>query len=437
MLTWILRGWLLCVVVLCSVPSAHALSNEAFQALHTFSRVLHDIANYYVEPVDEEKLVEGAMQGMLEALDPHSAYLEPQVYKALRSETGGRFSGVGIEITLKQGWITVVSPIDDSPAARAGIKPGDRIVKINGKSTKQMNIGDAVKEMRGSQGSKVVLTIMRVGSRTPMDVALRRERIQVLSVRGELLAPGYPYIRLTGFQEQTYEDLLAALREYSKQGAIRGLILDLRNNPGGLLEQAVSVSDLFIRDGVILTTVSRGKEVDRREAHGSGTEPEYPIVILVNGGSASAAEIVAGALQDHKRALVIGSQTFGKGSVQTVIEMDDGSALKLTIARYYTPSKRSIQAFGIPPDVIVPEESPRATPKAETGEEKTAPLTEASLPGHLKGRGKHHKTRSAQRVRLPEVHMKAGDIDYQRAVALALLENGTAARLTGRRGFQP
>lgn len=426
-------GAILCFIIICALPpQVAALSKEGFGSLHTFSRVLHDISTYYVEPVDESRLLEGAMQGMLESLDPHSAYLPPQYYKALRQETGGRFTGVGLEVMPKRGWLTVVSPIDGSPAAHAGIKPGDQIIKINGESTKQMDSSAAVAKMRGKPGTSVRITILRPGTRMPFDVSLRRANVQVQSVRSELLAPGFPYIRLTGFQEHTYDDLLAAMKTFTAQGKIQGLVLDLRNNPGGLLEQAVAICDLFLRDGVILTTVSRGKEIDRRVAHADGTEPNYPIVILVNGGSASASEIVTGALQDHKRALVVGTQTFGKGSVQTLIELDDGSALKLTVARYYTPSKRAIQAFGIPPDVIAgdtaPGEKAAADAAATNGEKEDRP-TEATLPGHLKAEA-HRSNIARLKIPLPKVRMTPGDVDYQRAVGLALLQNGTAARYT-------
>lgn len=424
---------LLCVVACVGTP-AHvlALSEPGFEALHVFSKVLHQIESYYVEPVDESQLVRGAIRGMLDSLDPHSAYMAPALYRQLKTETGGHFGGVGIEVTLRKGWLTVVAPIEGSPAARAGIKAGDRIVKINGASTKELDISEAVARMRGRPGSRVTLTVLRGESRHPFEVGLMRETVKVASVRAEVLDGAYGYVRITNFQEQTERDLSAALTDLSGKGALqKGLILDMRNNPGGLLDQAVGVADLFIEKGLLVSTQTRDKVIDRREARSEGTQASYPIIVMVNGGSASASEIVAGALQDHGRGIVLGTQSFGKGSVQTVIELEDGSALKLTVARYYTPNGRSIQAFGITPDIVVEEQSSK---KAEEGEAEAAPrerFSEKTLPGHLEkseggaqglGRG------ASRRGKFPPVEVDPNVEDYQKAVALAYLKSSAIQR---------
>lgn len=410
--------------------STFALGKPGFENLDTFSRVLHNILEYHVDPPSEDVLVQGAIRGLFESLDPHSGYLAPRHLRSLKTETEGRFGGVGVEVIPKGGWLTVVAPLDGSPAAVAGIRAGDRIVKIDGVSTKEMSVGEAVSKMRGRPGSSVSLTVLRRGARAPHDVVLRRAIVSAPSVRVELTDPGYPYVRITSFREQTFRDVVEVLDKAAAQHPIQGLVLDLRNNPGGLLDQSVSVSDLFLKKGVIVMTESRGQVVDKQEAHADGTQPDYPIVILINGGSASAAEIVTGALQDHRRAVILGTQSFGKGSVQTVIEFEDRSALKLTVARYYTPSKRSIQAFGITPDIIVPEDHPQQ--KADVGTAQSTvekETSEAKLPRHLKSRGRAATARTGRwQVPIPKLSPSAG-ADYQRAAAFSLLKNGTIARL--------
>ncbi len=371
----LMKRLLLASTFLLVSANAFALTDKGYESLHTFSRVLQQVETNYVDPVDDQQLVRGAIRGLMDVLDPHSVFMPPAVYKELRMETGGRFAGVGLEVTIKRGWITVVSPIEGSPADHAGVKAGDRIIKINGKSAREMDLSEAVGLMRGKSGSHVELTLLREDNKHPFDVVLTRKVIQVPSIRAELLPDHIGYARITSFQERTAPDLADALHTMEKSGPLNGLILDMRNNPGGLLDQAVSVSDLFLQSGTIVTTESRRKEIDRRVATAEGTEPNYPIVVLVNGGSASASEIVAGALQDNARALVMGTQSFGKGSVQSVMELDDGSALKLTIARYFTPSGRSIQALGITPDVLVGETPGKLPPKRL--------VREASLPHHL------------------------------------------------------
>lgn len=389
-----------------------ALSEKGFETLGVFTKILHYVEKDYVEAVDEEDLLHGAIRGMLSTLDPHTVYLSPKVYKHLKADTSGTFGGVGLEITVREGWVTVVSPIEGSPALKAGIRSGDRILKIDGKSTKGLDLGAVVKEMRGKHGQKVTLTIGRKGLKKPFDIVLTRQTIKAPSVQSEMVENKYLYVKMSSFQERTASDLNKILEKQKKKILENGLILDLRNNPGGLLNQAVQISDLFLEEGVIVTTAARGKEIDRREASLNGDREYFPMIILVNGGSASAAEIVAGALQDHGRALVLGTQTFGKGSVQSVVELEDGSALKITIARYFTPKGRSIQADGIHPDVLV-EPIP---PKAETSEEEEAPLRlrEEMLKGHLKGTEEEAKKAEpfAEALR-----------DYQKEVAINYLKS--------------
>lgn len=346
---------------------ALALTEKGYGALHVFTKIIHYVEDNYVSAVDEENMIRGAIRGMLSTLDPHTVYMTPEVYRELKVDTSGRFDGIGIEVAIRDGWLTVVSAIRGSPADLAGIQAGDRIVKVNGHPTRDLNLSEAVTLMRGKRGSRVVLNISRHGVKGPLDVTITRRIIKVPSVSASLHDGGIGYVAISSFQQGTTKSVEKALGELAAKGPLVGLVLDLRRNPGGLLEQAVSVADIFLDKGVIVTTQSRGKEVDRREAHGEGTEPNYPMLILVDGGSASAAEIVAGALQDNKRAAVMGTTSFGKGSVQTVIDLDDGSGLKLTIAHYLTPSGRVIQDHGIDPDVEVPAKRPQ--PKAAEGAE--------------------------------------------------------------------
>jgi len=348
-----------------------ALSDNMYEDLKVFTDVIGLIQKDYVEETKSKDLINGAIKGMLETLDPHSGFMPPNMFKEMQEETKGRFEGLGIEITVKDGILTVVSPIEGTPAFRAGVLAGDQIIKIDGELTKNFTLVDSVKRMRGPRGTKVTITIMREGLTKPKDFTLVREVIPVRSVRYELLEKNYGYVRLSQFQEKTdsdFEKALKALEEESK-GALKGLVLDLRNNPGGLLDQAVKISDRFIDSGIIVSIDGRREEAKQKwPAHPDGTMTRYPLVVLVNGGSASGAEIVAGAIQDHGRGILVGTQTFGKGSVQTIIPLKDGSGLRLTTARYFTPSGRSIQAKGIVPDIIVKpsrpeEEKESVTPK--------------------------------------------------------------------------
>ncbi len=335
-----------------------AKSVSDYEYIGQLTDVMSIIKKSYVEEVDTKKLIQGAINGMLTALDPHSSFMPPDSFKDLKIETQGSFGGLGIEISMKDGVLTVISPIEDTPAMRAGIKSGDQIIRIDDKFTKDLTINDAVKRMRGVKGTKVILTIMRDGFDRPKEFSLIRDVIQVKSVKFRMLDNGYGYLRIAQFQERTDDDMVKALKTMVSENSgkqLSGLVIDLRNDPGGLLDQAVRVSDHFIPSGkMIVYTEGRDKDAKMEfKASSRSKEPNYPIVVLINSGSASASEIVAGALQDHKRAIIMGVQSFGKGSVQTIIPLSDDSGLRLTTARYFTPSGRSIQAKGITPDITV------------------------------------------------------------------------------------
>jgi carboxyl-terminal processing protease len=359
-------------------------TEHRFEKLDVFARVLSYVEANYVEDVDERKLVYGAVKGMMRTLDPHSDFMTPEEFADMRADTDGEFGGVGIEINDDGGVIVVVEPLANSPAARGGLLPGDRIVAIDGKPTKGRPSAETSSRLRGKPGTEVKVSVARKGWDEPHPIVLIRELIHVQAVETRLLEPGVGYVRLKQFQERTDEEVLAGLTRLRADsgGGLNGLVLDLRGNPGGLLDQAVKVADLFLETGVIVSTVGRGgKKLEEERAHEAGTWEGFPMVVLVNGGSASASEIVAGALQDNGRALVIGTQTFGKGSVQSVYELVDGSGLKLTIARYYTPSGRSIQEKGISPDVVVEQ--------LDSGKLRDAKVAEPSqrerdLDGHLR-----------------------------------------------------
>jgi len=372
-----------------AVRRAQALTDDTYKELQTFANVLAIVQKNYVEPVSTKRLINGAISGMLGSLDPHSAYLTPDLYRDLEVETRGSFGGLGIEITIKNDLLTVVAPIEGTPAYQAGIKAGDQIVKINDDFTKGMALTDAVKLMRGPRGSKIHLTIHRDSLPDLFTVAVTREVIKIQSVKTKNLKDGYAYIRITTFQDGTSDDVEKAMAKFQKEnhGRIKGLVLDLRDDPGGLLNQAVRVSDEFLDGGLIVYTQGRLESQQQKYfAHKKKDSQDYPIVVVVNGGTASASEIVAGALQDQRRAIIEGTQTFGKGSVQTILPLDDSSALRLTTARYYTPNGRSIQAVGITPNEVV--ELPKATlaslevPGVEINHD--AEIHESDLPRHFK-----------------------------------------------------
>ena len=374
-IVWLILFWFVSGLVVGGfyVHKVSARSDKTYEKLRIFTEVLEIVKKNYVEEANTEDLISGAIEGMLNSLDPHSAYLSPDMYRELQVETKGSFGGLGIEIAIRDRILTVIAPIEDTPAYSAGIKAGDKILKIEGETTKGLSLMKCVKKLRGPKGTEVTITIMREGFTRPKDFTIVRAIIQIKSVKFKTLEKGYGYLRVLQFQEQTSVDLreaLDALQKENPQG-INGLILDLRNNPGGLLDQAVAVADFFLDHGLIVVVKGRGsQEKITFKAHKEGTLPPWPIVVLVNHGSASASEIVAGALQDYGRGVILGTKTFGKGSVQTIIALEDGSGLRLTTARYYTPSGRSIQDEGIHPDVPVSaEEISHAEAKKEPPED--------------------------------------------------------------------
>jgi len=353
--------------------------------LRTFTEIFAKIKNDYVEPIEDKALLENAIRGMLAGLDPHSAYLVPDDYKELQAGTSGEFGGLGIEVGMEDGFVKVISPIDDTPADRAGVKAGDLIIRLDDTPVKGMALSDAVKIMRGKPGTDIVLTIVRDGEDKPLSITITRDVIRVTSVKSRMLDPGYGYVRISQFQSRTGDNLREALEKLEEEsgGPLKGLVLDLRNNPGGVLSAAVSVSDAFIKDGIIVYTEGRLDDAKLKfNAKPTDILNGAPMVVLVNGGSASASEIVAGALQDHQRAIIMGGKTFGKGSVQTILPMDNGSALKLTTAKYYTPSGTSIQATGISPDIEL--ENLKIT---DSEAAPTSRIKEANLARHLQGDG--------------------------------------------------
>ncbi len=385
--------------------------------LRTFTEVFSRIKADYVEPVEDKKLLRDAIQGMLAGLDPHSSFLDPEGFKELRVGTEGEFGGLGIEVTMEDGFVKVVSPIEDTPAARAGLKTGDLIIRLDNKAVKGMALNEAVKQMRGKPGSDIVLTVVREGQPKPLTFTLTRAIIKVQSIKQRMLENGFGYVRITQFQANTGDGLKDALAKLKLQNKtnLTGLVLDLRNNPGGVLNAAVAVSDAFLSSGLIVYTEGR---VADAELKFSATPADLingaPMVVLVNGGSASASEIVAGALQDHKRAVIMGTKTFGKGSVQTILPMSGGSALKITTARYYTPNGRSIQATGILPDVVT--EEAKVTKRDKASEDM---LKEADLPGHIEGKGKE---KPGAKKDVPSVKLETAGEDYQLQEALNLLK---------------
>jgi len=364
--------------------SVSALDKSVYKDIKTFNEVFDMVKKNYVEEVDSTTLIQGAINGMIRSLDPHSSYMTPELYKEMEVETQGQFGGIGIEITILKDVLTVVSPIEGTPAFAAGVKPGDQIIRIDGKSTKDITTMEAVKKLRGPKNTKVTITIMREGITSPQDVVLTRAIIQVKSVRYKIFEDGIAYVRIASFHERTSDDVRKALRDLNdKVRPMKGLVLDLRNDPGGLLLQAIEVADMFLSSGVIVSTRGRTKNMETKSvARNDMSEITCPIVVLVNEGTASAAEIVAGALQDNGRALVVGTQTFGKASVQTIIALEDGSALKLTTGRYYTPSGRSIQAEGITPDIVVKYAIPSEETVSEWERERYP--REKDLKGHIK-----------------------------------------------------
>ncbi len=359
-------------------------NDDRYTELQNFSKVLNLIQQFYVEEVDTKKLIYGAIKGMLRELDPHTNFMQPELFKDFESETSGEFGGLGIEISIQNGVLTIISPIEDTPAWEAGIKPGDKVIAVNGNSTKGLSLVEASQLMRGKRGTKVVLRIVRETEDDPRDITITRGSVKIRSVKYTDLDDGYAYARLTAFNETTARDLEKAIDAHlAKHKKVEGLLIDLRRNPGGLLDQAVKASDLFLKDGVIVSTIGRTKkDKEVTMATKKGRFTDFPLIVLVNEYSASASEILAGALQDNKRALIVGERTFGKGSVQSVVKLPDGSGLKMTVARYYTPNGVSIQSEGIKPDIELEEVDAEGFAKAVV---KTKGPREKDIQGHLKG----------------------------------------------------
>jgi carboxyl-terminal processing protease len=391
--------------------------------LRAFAEIFGRIKQDYVEPVDDHELLDYAIRGMLSGLDPHSAYLNPEEFRELKVGTRGEFGGLGIEVGMENGFVKVISPIDDTPAQRAGVKAGDLIIRLDDNPVKGMNLNQAVKLMRGKPGTELILTIVREGEDKPLTITVVRDVIKVASVKSRMLEEGFGYLRISHFQSRTNEDMIRAIGKLKREsgGRLKGLVLDLRNNPGGVLNGAVAVSDAFLTEGLIVYTQGR---LENSRLNFTATPDDViagaPIVVLVNGGSASASEIVAGALQDHKRAVIMGDQTFGKGSVQTIVPVNQNAAVKLTTARYFTPSGRSIQAEGIVPDIKLSDVKVTAVESSDVGR-----LKEADLSGHLEngnGDSKPGKKKNAERKKDAESKGILAEEDYQLSEALNLLK---------------
>ncbi|MFP4428628.1 MAG: S41 family peptidase [Desulfovermiculus sp.] len=392
-------------------------ATERYEPLKNFSRVMDLIEKTYVNDVEREDLVEGAIQGMLQNLDPHSGYLDKEALQDMQDETSGKFTGVGIEITMQNGRLTVVSPVEDTPAYEAGLESGDMILEIDGESTQDISIMDAVHKIRGPKGSKVELTILHQGASKPERITLTRDVIPMQSVKTEVLEPGYLYVRITNFNEKTTRDVRQGLE--GKNEDLKGLVLDLRNNPGGLLDQAVSVADLFLSQGKLVYTKGKVKQAKMEfNAKDERSDIKVPLVVLINAGTASASEIVAGAIQDHQRGLVVGEPSFGKGSVQTVIPLPDGAGIKLTTAKYYTPNGRSIQAEGIEPDINLPFNPV----KEEEEEDIFRTLRERDLSRHLESRQENATEQDKKEEDLTQIEQRLRK-DNQLQLALQLVKS--------------
>ncbi|HED18818.1 MAG TPA: S41 family peptidase [Gammaproteobacteria bacterium] len=390
------------------------------EELRTFSDVFGRIKNDYVEEVPDKDMLENAIRGMLSGLDPHSAYLDQEQFKELQVGTTGQFGGLGIEVGMEDGFVKVIAPIDDTPAKRAGIEAGDLIIRLDDTPVKGLTLGEAVKIMRGKPGSVLKLTVVREGADQPLKIDIKRAIIKVKSVKARMLEDGFGYVRISQFQSKTAENMVDSVQKLKKEagGSLKGMVLDLRNNPGGVLNGAVAVSDAFLKKGLIVYTEGRVNDSKLRfNATPDDILDSAPLVVLVNRGSASASEIVSGALQDHRRAIIVGSQTFGKGSVQTILPLSNGTAVKLTTARYYTPSGRSIQAEGIVPDIKLDQVRVSAV------ERTFEPIKEADLSRHLiNGNGKKEKKKTDKDAGKEKQEKPLAQTDYQLYEALNLLK---------------
>ena len=387
--------------------------------LRTFTDVYARIKQDYVTEVEDSELLQNAIRGMLSGLDPHSSYLDEEQFRELQIGTSGEFGGLGIEVGMENGFVKVIAPIDDTPAQRAGVKAGDLIIKLDDKQVKGLTLEEAVKLMRGKKGSKINLTIVRQGEDAPLVITITRDVIRVRSVRSRILEPGFGYVRISNFQSKTTRGLIDAIDnlQNKNKGELQGLVLDLRNNPGGVLTGAVGVSDVFLKDNALIVyTEGRVEDSELKYAASTGDSLNgAPLVVLINQGSASASEIVAGAMQDHQRATILGTTSFGKGSVQTILPLNDNTALKLTTARYYTPLGRSIQSEGIVPDILLKE--------ANEEEDKSFSVSEADLAGHLESEGDKNQPRKPRSVVTIPKPGEGDTTDYALEEALKVLKN--------------
>jgi carboxyl-terminal processing protease len=425
-------GWMGLAGALAVAPSAIADDTESstdlpLEELRVFAEVFGRIKQDYVEPVDDRKLLNYAIEGMLSGLDPHSAYLDEDDYRDIRVGTSGQFGGLGIEVGMENGFVKVIAPIDDTPAQRAGVLAGDLIIRLDDQPIKGMTLDEAVKLMRGKPGTKIRLTVVREGTDKPIVIEVVRDIIKTVSVKQRMLEPGFGYVRLSQFQARTPEDMLTAIGALKRKasGKLKGLVLDLRNNPGGVLNAAVAVSDAFLTSGTIVYTEGRIRDSQLKfKAAPDDVLEGAPIIVLVNGGSASASEIVAGALQDHKRAVIMGQQTFGKGSVQTIVPVNERTAVKLTTARYFTPNGRSIQAEGIVPDIEL------GNVRLTAGEESSARLKEADLARHLSKPADNGETSEKDKRSGAKTDEDDLDTDYALSEALNLLKGLAILRPT-------
>ena len=420
-------SWLVLWMIVGLLPLPELLARETsveekglpLKELRIFAEIFGRVQQDYVEPVTDRELLDHAIRGMLEGLDPHSAFLDEKHFKELQEGTSGEFGGLGIEVGMENGFIKVISPIDDTPAQKAGIKAGDLIIRLDEKPVKDMSLSDAIKIMRGKPGTSITLTVQREGEHKPLVFKIVRAVIKQASVKSRMLAPGFGYVRLTQFQAPTAEDMLAAIRKLEKEngGPLKGMVLDLRNNPGGVLQGAVAVSDAFLEDGLVVYTQGRAESSALKfHARPGDVLNGAPLVVLVNEGSASASEIVAGALQDHKRAVIMGRTTFGKGSVQTIIPISSKIAIKLTTARYYTPNGRSIQAEGIQPDIEL------SKVKLKELKKSLLQVKEADLADHLANPNGGDKARKGEKLKDGKKKKKLLEEDYELNEALNLLK---------------
>ena len=426
-----------------SLTLVQANDEKTYKSLKLFTEVLEELEKNYVDEVDAEALIHNAIKGMVGNLDPHSSFMPPEAFDDLQDDTKGEFSGIGIVITMKEGILTVVSPIEGTPAYIAGIQAGDIIIKIDDLSTKGMALWEAVGKMRGPRHKKVLITVIREGESLPLELALKRDLIPMTSVRSAVLKPGYGYLRVTNFRMNTVEDMETHLEKLEKKsGGLKGLIVDLRDNPGGLLDQAIKISDLFLDQGSIVSIKGRlEKNTQVFNAYPGQKDRNYPIVVLINGGSASASEIVAGALQDHSRALILGTPSFGKGSVQTVHPLKNGFGIKYTIARYYTPNGRSIQAKGIQPDIEVEFEIIQKKEKKASIFDRM--MKEKDLKNSLKPegidpareqsgeQGKSEKKKTKKSRQILDAEQLGKDAQVKRALDI-LVSYGVFSKLNGR-----